>query len=72
MKLIPRFSIDWSGEAEPQPDPQLAAAKELNEAKFDLLKAEKELEYWRSMVPMLHERIERLESRAGGDKSQQF
>lgn len=69
-KLFPRISFDWSGEPPAQPDPQLAAAKELNEAKFDLLKAERELEYWVKMVDMLNDRIPRLESWAGGSNFQ--
>ena len=45
----------------PQPDsPEVVAAKELNEARLDLLKAQKEREYWASMEPMLKARIARL------------
>lgn len=51
----------------PPPDPQLVAAHELNDARMDLLNAQKEHEYWQSMVPMLHGRIARLTKLASAE-----
>ena len=48
-------------------DPQLIAAHELNEARLDLLNAQKEFEYWQSMVPMLQGRCKRLTNLASAE-----
>lgn len=40
--------------------PMQIVAREMNETHIDLLKAQKELEYWSSMVPMLNQRAARL------------
>lgn len=45
-------------------------ARELNETHIDLLKAQKELEYWQSQVPMLVNRNERLRRLLAMDKDQ--
>jgi hypothetical protein len=42
------------------PDPELVVAEEIHETKLDLLKAAKELEYWKSQVEMLRQRYARL------------
>ncbi len=47
--------------AAPTPDtPEVVAAKDYNEARLDLLRAQKEREYWVSQVSMVQERISRL------------
>ena len=60
MKWFPNVSVSFDDKAPAEPCPSLVAAKELNEARMDKLKAERELEYWRNMSIMLNERIARL------------
>lgn len=47
--FIPKFEI-----------PSQIVARELNETEIDLLKAQKEAEYWSSTVTMLQRRHDRL------------
>lgn len=60
MALFPRLSVNWAPKPKQEPDPLLIAAHDLNEAKLDLLKAEKELEYWQNWVATCRERASRL------------
>ncbi len=51
------------------PDPDLIIAQQIHETRLDMLKAEKELEYWRSQVPMLAQRYSRLRSQQSGEQA---
>jgi hypothetical protein len=42
------------------PDPDMIIAQQIHETRLDMLRAEKELEYWSSQVPMLNQRLQRL------------
>jgi hypothetical protein len=67
MRFIPHISFEHAEEV--LPDPALVAARELNEARMDKLKAEREREYWISMVDMLNVRIDRLTTVAGSKRA---